>query len=306
VNAVIDFKPLELFQRPQFEQILHIGSERGCEYSFVNLYLWGRQKAALIENHLTIFSQFNRKSVYLFPVGQGDKKPVLDAIIQDAKDRGIPCRLVGLTHDDCALLEKLFPGKLHYHFDRDSFDYVYAIEDLAELKGKKFQKKRNHLNRFRQENPEYALEPITEDNLPEVAALVDLWYKLRLQENPHRDYHMERSALAKALQQRQALGIEGLVLRTGVGPVAMTMGSRLNKNTFDIHFEKALDIADGAYAAINNSFARYLREKYPEVRFLNREDDLGLEGLRKAKLSYNPHHMVEKHWACLMEEGYDY
>ena len=303
---MIDFKPLELAQKPQFEKILQTAGERGCEYSYVNLYLWGRQKAALIDGHLTFFSQFNRKSVYLFPVGQGDKKTALDAIIQDAKERGIPCRLVGLTHDDCALLETLFPGKLHYHFDRDSFDYVYAIEDLAELKGKKFQKKRNHLNRFCQAHPEHTLEPITEENLPEVKALVDRWYDLRLQENPHSDYHMERAALRKALQQRQILGLEGLALRTEDGLVAMTMGSRLNPNTFDIHFEKALDIADGAYAAINNGFARYLQEKYPDVQFLNREDDLGLEGLRKAKLSYNPHHMVEKHWACLMEDGYDY
>ena len=86
----------------------------------------------------------------------------------------------------------------------------------------------------------------------------------------------------------------------------MTIGSRLNSNTFDVHFEKALDMADGAYAAINNGFANYLRTKYPHIAYLNREDDLGIEGLRKAKLSYNPHHMVEKHWAHLLEDGYDY
>ena len=303
---MIDFQPLALEQKERYEKYLHAGGERGCEYSFVNLYLWGRQKAAVLGDDLVFFSQFNRKSVYLFPVGTGDKKPALDAIIEDAKKRGIPCRLVGLTQDDCALLESLYPGQLRYHFDRDSFDYVYDIDDLADLKGRKFQKKRNHLNRFREQNPGYWLEPITEENLPEVEALVNRWYELRLQENPHGDYHMERAALKKALEQREALGLEGLLLRTGDGVVAMTMGSRLREDTFDIHFEKALDVADGAYAAINNGFAAYLREKYPEVRYLNREDDLGLEGLRKAKLSYCPHHMVEKSWAHLLEEGYDY
>lgn len=79
----------------------------------------------------------------------------------------------------------------------------------------------------------------------------------------------------------------------------MTMGSRLGPDTFDIHFEKAREDVDGAYAAVNCEFARHLRAKYPELRYLNREDDLGLEGLRKAKLSYNPHHMVEKFWAYL-------
>ena len=84
------------------------------------------------------------------------------------------------------------------------------------------------------------------------------------------------------------------------------MGSRLNADTFDIHFEKALDSVDGAYVAINNSFARFLRDKHPQLQFLNREDDMGLEGLRKAKLSYCPHHMVEKSWACLLEDCYEY
>ena len=117
---------------------------------------------------------------------------------------------------------------------------------------------------------------------------------------------MEQAALAKALRNWEALELEGLLLTTDAGAVAMTVGSRFSEDTFDIHFEKALDIADGAYAAINSGFAGYLREKYPQVRFLNREDDMGLEGLRKAKLSYCPHHMVEKSWAHLLEDGYDY
>ncbi len=303
---MIDFKALTLADKPVYESYLQDGNERGCEYSFVNLYLWGRQKAAVVDGHLTFFSQFNRKSVYLFPVGKGDKKPVLDAIIQDAAQRGIPCRLVGLSQDDCALLERLYPGRLRYHFDRDSFDYVYAIEDLAELKGKKFQKKRNHLSRFTQENPDYRLAPITEENLPQVQQLLDRWYAQRLEQDAHSDFHMEQAALKKALAHRQALGMEGLALYTDEGLVSMTLGSFLNDTIFDVHFEKALSHVDGAYAAINNGFAQYLHEKYPQLQYLNREDDMGLEGLRKAKLSYQPHHMVEKSWACLLEDGYDY
>ena len=303
---MIDFKPLALADKPVYESYLQDGAHRGCEYSFVNLYLWGRQKAAVVDGHLTFFSQFNRKSVYLFPVGKGDKKPVLDKIMQDAAQRGIPCRLVGLSQDDCALLEQLYPGRLRYHFDRDSFDYVYAIEDLAELKGKKFQKKRNHLSRFRQDNPDFRLAPITEENLPQVEKLLEQWYAQRLEQDAHSDFIMEQAALKKALANRQALGLEGLALYTAEGLVAMTLGSFLNDTTFDIHFEKALSHVDGAYAAINNGFARYLHEKYPQLQYLNREDDMGLEGLRKAKLSYQPHHMVEKSWACLLEDGYDY
>lgn len=303
---MIEFKALDIQQKGMYEEFLRRESARGCEYSFVNLYLWGRQKAAVVEGCLAFFSQFNRKSVYLFPVGQSDKKPVLDAIIRDAAKRGIPCRLVGLLQEDCALLERLYPGRLRYHFDRDSFDYVYDINDLADLRGKKFQKKRNHLNAFRTQNPDYSLEPISNENLPQVQQLVNAWYERRRQLYPHGDFHMEQAALKKALEQKSQLGLEGLALRTKDGLVAMTMGSPLSEDTVDIHFEKALDTVDGAYAAINSGFAGYLREKYPNVRYLNREDDMGIEGLRKAKLSYNPHHMVEKSWACLLEDGYDY
>jgi len=303
---MLNFTPIKLDQKDAYTPYLRCGSHRGCAYSFVNLYLWGRQQAAIVENQLVVFSQFDRKSVYTFPSGCCDATAALEAIIHDAKERGIPCRLVGLSQDDCAALERLYPGKLKYHYDRDAFDYVYDINDLADLPGRKFQKKRNHLNRFRQQNPDHRLEPITEENLPEVEALVEKWYALREEADPHGDFLLERAALKKALRQLEALELEGLLLRTSEGVVAMTLGSQLSDDTFDIHFEKALDIADGAYPAINNGFARYLREKYPNIQFLNREDDMGIEGLRKAKLSYNPHHLVEKSWAHLLEDGYDY
>jgi len=302
---MIDFKPLTLEQMQLCRQHLSCGGRRGCEYNFTNLYLWGRQKAAFVEGHLVIFSQYSRKSIYLFPVGCSDKKAVLEALMEDAKERGIPCRFGGMTHDDCALVEKLFPGQFRYHFDRDSFDYVYAIDDLAELKGKKYQKKRNHLNRFRQSYPDHSFVPITKDKLAAVAQMVENWYTLRLQEQPHMDFHMERAALKKALRDFEALALEGLALSVNGQIQAIAIGSRLCDDTFDIHFEKALDVNDGTYAAINNGFARYLKDKYPDLRYLNREDDMGLEGLRKAKLSYYPNHMQEKSWAEFLEAPYD-
>ncbi len=302
---MIDFQPFDLSKKALYDSFLQEVGERGCEYSFTNLYMWGRQSAAILGDQLVFFSQFNRKSVYLFPVGGEDKKPALDAIMEDARQRGIPCRFTGLTYDDCALLERLYPGKFRYHFDRDSFDYVYAIGDLAQLKGRKYQRKRNHLNRFREAHPDHILEPITSENISEAEALASQWYDLRLTEAPHSDFHMEQAALRKALTHFDALGMEGLLLKENGQVLAMTIGSRMNSNTFDIHFEKALDV-DGAYVAINNGFATYLQNKYPELAFLDREDDMGLEGLRKAKLSYCPDHMIEKSWAHLLEDGYDY
>ena len=303
---MIDFRPITLGQKADCDALLLDGNERGCEYSFANLFLWGRQKYAFLHGHLVLFSQFNRRSIYPYPVGSGDKRDVLDAIIADARERGIPCRITGLSEKDMEQIEAVYPGKFRFHCDRDFYDYVYAIDDLADLKGRKFQRKRNHYNRFRDGFPYYTVEPLTEENVEAAAQMVEQWYTERLRQDPQGDYHMERTALKKALQHFEELGMEGLLLRDGEDILAMTMGSRLSPDTFDVHFEKARADVDGAYAVINCEFARYLRSKYPQIQFLNREDDMGLEGLRKAKLSYCPHHLVEKCWACLLEDGYDY
>ena len=306
MKQVIDFQPLDLARKKEYDRYLMHCGQRGCEYSTANLFLWGRQRAAFLQDNLVFFSQFNRKSVYPFPVGPGDKKAALDAVIRDAQERGIPCRLTSLTEQECALLEELYPGDFRIHCDRDFYDYVYAIDDLADLTGRKFQKKRNHIHRFWDAYPNCQAEVLDETRMPQVEEMVEQWYALREQQDPKGDYHMEKAALKKALRHRQTLGMEGLVLVDGGEILAMTLGGPLSEDTFDVNFEKARPDAEGAYAAINQEFARFLRNQYPRLRFLNREDDMGLEGLRKAKLSYCPDHMVEKYWACRLEDGYDY
>ena len=305
-DKMIDFAPISLEDRAFYEPYLAAEKERGCEFSFVNLYLWGRQSLAYRSGHALMFSQFNRRSVYPYPIGNGDKKDVLDLIIDDAKARGIPCRITGLLSSDCAVLEALYPNRFRFHADEDGFDYVYAIDDLADLPGKKYHGKRNHLNRFAEAYPNYRVEPIEESNLPRVKEMLSQWYQHRLEESPYGDYHMEQAALERAFRDYDALGMEGLVLLGGEDVLGFTIASRPQEDTFDVHFEKAVSDVQGAYAAINYEFARYIRQKYPSVRYLNREDDMGLEGLRKAKRSYHPHHMIEKFWACLLEDGYDY
>ena len=303
---MITFHHLDPVNKAQYDRYLHHCGERGCEYNFANLYLWGRQQAAFHQGNLVFFSQFDRRSVYPFPLVAGDLKASLDAIIHDAKTRGIPCRLTSLSHEDCDVLESLYPGQFRIHEDRDSFDYIYAIDDLADLKGKKYQRKRNHINRFRQNYPDYTVEPLTDENTIDAVLLLQKWYADRELADPYSDFHMEKAAIFKALRDRKKLDIDGLLLKHNGRTLAMTMGSPLNETTFDVQFEKALDEADGAYPTINQEFAQYLRAKYPALQWLDREDDMGLEGLRKAKLSYYPHHMIEKHWACLLEDGYDY
>lgn len=298
---MISFSRLQLAQKAQYEDILFACGSRSCEYSFANLYLWGRQEAAFFPEGVAFFSHFYGKSVYPYPIGTGDRRAVLEAVLEDAKSRGIPCRITSMTQAETDELESWFPGKFLFRPDRDGFDYVYAIDDLADLKGRKFQKKRNHVHKFQASHPDCLSVPLEKENLPQAQEMVAQWFRQRLAEDPHGDYLLEQIALSRAFRHFEALGMEGLMLVENGQVLAVTLASRLSENTMDVHFEKAREDVDGAYAAVNCEFARYLRLKHPELAFLNREDDLGLPGLRQAKLSYQPHHMEEKYCAYLAE-----
>ena len=302
---MIPFHRVGLQDKAEYDTILLSAPERGCEYSFANLYLWGRQEIAFLHGCVAFFSHFYGKSVYPYPIGNGDKKAVIEAILSDAKERGIPVRITGITEADRAELENWFPGKFYISASRDNFDYVYSIDALADLRGRKLQKKRNHYNRFCASHPDYRTVPLDCKTIALAKHMVNDWYLSRKQTDPHGDYLLENLAMVKAFRDFDSLQMEAIAIMDADKILAVTMGTRLSENTFDIHFEKAREDVDGAYNAINAEFARYLRLKYPEVRFLNREDDVGLEGLRKAKLSYHPDHMVEKYKAYLTEEIYE-
>ena len=302
----IEFKRFELSDKELYERYLFREAGRGCEFSFANLYLWGRQSFAEMLGEIVLFSQFDRRSVYPYPLGVGDKRLALDAIIADSRARGIPCRITGINGEGRALIEELYPGKFRFHSDEGSFDYVYRIDDLADLAGRKYSSKRNHLNRFFEAHPDALAVPISDENIEAVRAMAAEWYEGRIKENPNADFEMERVALWRALRDYSSLGMEGLVLAEGERVLGFALASRLSEDTFDVHFEKALSEVQGAYPAINCEMAKHIRAKYPQIKYLDREEDMGIEGLRRAKQSYHPHHMVIKYWAHLLEDGYEY
>ncbi len=296
---MIEFEKIDLSRKEEYRALLNTRSGRGCEYALANLVMWGRQRVAFLEGFLVLFSQFNKSSVYPFPAGKGDVKPILDAILADARKRGIVCRITGMSAEESMLLEELYPGMFCFHPDRDGCDYVYRIEDLATLKGRKFQKKRNHLNRFWDNHPGCRAEVLTDDNAAAAEKMIADWFAARADAG---DFLLEQKAIRRAFTHRRELDISGMVLVEEGRILAVSMGSPLSDNTFDVHFEKALEDVDGAYAAINQAFSNYLWETFPHLEYLNREDDLGIPGLRKAKLSYNPDHLVVKFWAQPREE----
>lgn len=302
---MIDFKPFEEISRETYEHYFFAESEQCCELSFGNVRMWGIQEVAIVDEQLILFSNYNGKYMYHFPLGAGNKKTAIMAMIQDAKERNRPCLMVSLTHENADTLESLFPNTFDIQFRRESFDYVYEIDKLADLKGRKYHRKRNHYNNFCKRMPDFYVKPVSSENIEDAKAFIAKWYADRLAESPENDYHGEQIALQKCYENYERLGMEGLLLYHNENILAFTMASRLSPNTFDVHFEKARWDVEGAYSAINSEFAKYIRSKYPEVEFLNREEDMGLEGLRKAKESYFPHHMVEKAVAVLKENSYD-
>ena len=296
---MIDFQPITPNDRSVYQRYFSDGKERGAEMSFVNLCLWGDQSYAIIEDQFVLLSRFYGKYVYTFPVGNGDKKAAIDRLIADSKERGIEFSLTGIYEEEKAVLETLYPDRFTFASPESFYDYVYSIEDLAFLAGKKYHRKRNHFRRFAAAN-EYTVKEITSADFSRLRKFVQEWYAAR--ESEDGEYDMEIVAIERVLQNYDALGMYGVLIEVGGEVVAFTMANRFSRDTMDVNFEKATAI-DGAYAAINCEFARYVHAKLPEIKFMNREEDMGIEGLRRAKENYFPHHRVIKYRAKERNHG---
>ena len=300
---MIEFHKPQLTDKPWVDELLRRADHRGCEYNFTNLFVWSDaydQRIARVGDFLVTHLCGALGCSYIYPAGSGDIAPVLTALEEDATERGVPFRLVCLTQPQIQELDTLFPGRFTFEADRDGFDYLYDIDRLADLGGKKLHAKRNHINRFIENNPSWVYEPITRESLPECMEMDREWYRRSMVREglaEERDLGDEGRALRLAMEHYHALGLEGGLIRVYGEVVAFTMGDLLSSDTYDVHFEKAYGELQGAYAMINREFARRIRQRHPQVRYLNREDDMGVEGLRKAKESYYPDLMVEKYSA---------
>ncbi|MDR2585019.1 MAG: phosphatidylglycerol lysyltransferase domain-containing protein, partial [Prevotellaceae bacterium] len=174
--------------------------------------------------------------------------------------------------------------------ERDSWDYIYKVDDLSTLQGKRYQSKRNHIARFT-ELPDWRYEPIGGANITECIEMNSAWCHL-MGCTENKSLHMETCAAEMGLQNFDALGLDGALLRLSGKVVAYTLGEPINSDTFIVHVEKAFPDIRGAYPTINREFMRNLGTGFV---YVNREDDVGDEGLRRAKESYHPVFMEEKY-----------
>lgn len=300
-NEIINFAPVTLSDKELYNSYMLSSEDIGCENSFANIFLWGDQKIAYLCGHVLRLARFGNFEFYSYPIGNGDKKEVIDALMVDASRRGINFSMGGITKEGKDLLLKWYGDKIELVERRNSFDYVYEIEDLATLGGKKYHGKRNHFTNFVKEHPGYSVEEISRENISAIVKMTEEWYKDKEITAPDTDFSGEKAAIFKAFENYFLMDLDGIAIFDNGTPLAFTIGNFLTYNTFDINFEKAVSGVNGAYAAINKEFANYLKNKYPQIEYLNREEDMGLAGLRKAKESYYPHHMVEKYRMYLRE-----
>lgn len=299
---MIQFFTPELTDRDLVDSYFLPSGYRCCEYAFTNIFAWRdafHEEIAAYAGYLTVRCAGPR---YFWPTGKGDIRPMLQALELDAKAQGKPLSFYSLTEEEKDRLEQLYPGKFTFTLARDGFDYCYDIDRLADLTGKKLHAKRNHIHRFEEHYPDWTVEEISAENLPECIQLNQDWEDAAAAAG-HEDWnaHEGCEALRRCLIHQQELGLEGLLLRAGGKPVAFTAGKSLGGDTYDVFFEKAYSEVQGAYPMINREFARWIRKNHPEIRYLNREDDMGEENLRKAKLSYHPDLLLEKYIAELKE-----
>ena len=286
----IDFHPVTVADKPLFEYYILSSEEQNCDLNFANIFCWSEtyhSEVAEVEGFLVVrFDNGGAKS-YMQPVGTGDKATILARLREDAAAVCTPLCLYGLSAEWRTFLEENYPAEFAFDSSRSLSDYIYCTADLAQLQGRKYQPKRNHLNHFVARH-DWRVEPLSKRNLKDCIALNDRWLKGREVGESER---AEQRALQRAFDNFGALGLRGLVLYADGAPVAFSYGTPITRRTFCTHIEKYDGSVEGSATMINRLMAQSLEE---EFEFINREDDLGLEGLRFAKMSYHPSLLLDK------------
>jgi hypothetical protein len=257
---------------------------------------------AVEDEVLYIFSSNDDTFAAWQPIGAQDK-------MQDAITK-----ILRVAEENCGdkkfmfvVVEKIFADELkkypHAKFnitaDRDNFDYVYLAQDLINLSGRKFHGKKNHLNAFRKEYPDAEYLPITEEIIPQCREQLNIWSETHKRANPDDPFiGYEQAAIHEIFDHFDAFKLKGGAILLDDKVVAFTFGERLNSDTAVIHVEKADPSIRGIYVAINQGFVEH---EWSDVIYINREEDMGIAGLRKAKESYRPIKMIEKFNATLVE-----
>ena len=294
----IPFRPVTAADADLLRSFTMEGRCMNCDLNVANICSWQflyHTEWAVVDGFLVLRFVESGHVTYMKPIGKGDLRPVLHRLMADARSLGDTLRVACVCPCAQALMDESMPGAFTYAVNRDKSDYLYLRDKLVTLTGKKLQPKRNHISKFKRLYPDYEYRPLTEAMAADCIRLGEEWCQTN-DSGMLRAMQAEQSMIRYALSHMDALHIVGGTLWVEGKMVAFTFGSRINGEAFDVCVEKADTSYEGAYAMINNEFVSRLPE---DIVYINREEDLGLEGLRKAKLSYYPDLILDKMVATL-------
>ncbi len=295
---MIAFKTLTLCDKAWVDRIVLAENSPSADYNFGNIYIWDKRYRQLIcqfQDRLLVKLRYEGKPTFVFPIGSGPLVPAVEALREFAAWKGTPFTLRGVTERHREQLEAAYPGRFDYAEDTDCADYLYLAEKLSTYAGKSLHGKKNHCNRFEAEN-DWSFVPLTREYIPGCLDMLDMWTEENL-DRLDKSVHYEHDAIIRAFAAYEKLGLEGGVLLAGGKIVGFSLGEMTSRDTFDVHFEKADIHLNGAYPMVCRELTRMLMARHPELVYMNREDDMGLEPLRQSKLSYKPELLLKKYTA---------
>ena len=266
----------------------------GCDFSFANIYIWKHlfeTEACEINGCCLLKYRMYGKLFFCFPFGSGRKTACIDFLKDYCKKQGLSLTIKPVLKEQKKWLTDNYPGEFEITEVRDEFDYMYNADDLAYLKGRHFHSKRNHIHNFIK-NYDWEYEPLTTENIQECLEIEQKW--LSSKECITDEILNEKEAVCCALEEFQQLGLSGGILKVNGKGCAFSIYEPLNQDTAVVHIEKGLRDFEGIYAMINQQTALRICDGY---KYINREDDAGEPGIRKAKLSYQPVSLIEKYQA---------
>jgi len=298
----MDFQPLKLEHKPIFDKMFARTQSDNSWFTFVNLFIWqdAYHPEWVVEDDC-LFVTLSRHGVfYAFPPfvpSEQDFPAAVDKLVTYFNGRDVPFLLKGLSASMAELLTTCRPGRFTATPRRDRYDYVYLTTDLAELNGRKYHSKRNHITKFTAANPDWHYGKLTPSRIEECMEIANIWCVHR-ECAIYPDLALEYQAIKLAFANYDALDLQGGVILIDNKVQAFTFSEKLNKEMAVIHIEKANPKIDGLYAIINKEFCK---NAWQEVTYINREEDLGVPGLRKAKESYFPVKLIEKYDLTLQD-----
>lgn len=287
---MIDLKEITLNDRDLF--LNYIGQSENSTLSFTTLYTWsfdGRIKYAIVDDCLVIVFCGKKGCVCSYPFGNGDRK----SAVKKAYDFMKNPTFVLMNEEQAKELEQVFPDEFDISTDENNADYVYLVEDLINLKGNKYQQKRNHLNAFLKLY-DYKYERLSAKNIEEIK---ELFFKWENSQTNHDTGYAEKATLL-FLENIDKLGVVCAGLRVDGKLVAFTGGEAITDDMAHVPIEFADTDYRGAFNVINRDFCK---NEWSNFKYINREEDMGVEGMRYAKRAYNPVKMIEKYKATKKE-----